>query len=151
MKPWKHMCSIHPTRSRKRAFEEMIKRGAEAAKTVLLSGMVRAMNVFNRNDVSTDDSSPDKAFKNNTFSVHCRLDKFRDALYPFLDIAYLWMVLLSWDADCVLPQQSSWSRRTVRQTAPGVAALSLDFAFSKPIVLFGCSFIVSLIFFWVFK
>jgi peptidyl-tRNA hydrolase, PTH1 family len=29
-------------------FEEMIKLGAEAAKTVLLSGMVRAMNIFNK-------------------------------------------------------------------------------------------------------
>jgi len=39
------------------AFEEMIKRGAEAAKTVLLSGMVRAMNVFNKSDVGTETSS----------------------------------------------------------------------------------------------
>ncbi len=33
------------------AFEEMIKRGAEAAQMVLESGLVRAMNLFNRNDV----------------------------------------------------------------------------------------------------
>jgi PTH1 family peptidyl-tRNA hydrolase len=39
------------------AFEEMIKRGAEAAQRVLLSGMVRAMNVFNRSDVSIEASS----------------------------------------------------------------------------------------------
>jgi peptidyl-tRNA hydrolase, PTH1 family len=40
------------------AFEEMIKSGTEAAKTVLLSGMVRAMNVFNRSGVITDASLP---------------------------------------------------------------------------------------------
>jgi peptidyl-tRNA hydrolase, PTH1 family len=34
------------------AFEEMIKRGTEAAKTVLLSGMARAMNDFNRSGIS---------------------------------------------------------------------------------------------------
>jgi PTH1 family peptidyl-tRNA hydrolase len=39
------------------AFSEMILRGAEAARMVLLSGMVRAMNVFNRNDVLTVTSS----------------------------------------------------------------------------------------------
>jgi peptidyl-tRNA hydrolase, PTH1 family len=39
------------------AFEEMIKRGAEAVKTVLLSGMVRAMNLFNRSSVSLEASS----------------------------------------------------------------------------------------------
>lgn len=33
------------------AFEEMIKRGAEAAHMVLESGLIRAMNLFNRNDV----------------------------------------------------------------------------------------------------
>ena len=33
------------------AFDEMIKRGAEAAHMVLVSGLVRAMNLFNRNDV----------------------------------------------------------------------------------------------------
>ncbi len=37
-------------------FEEMIERGAEAAQRVLLSGMVRAMNVFNRSDVSIEAS-----------------------------------------------------------------------------------------------
>jgi peptidyl-tRNA hydrolase, PTH1 family len=36
------------------AFEEMVKRGEEAAHRVLLSGMVSAMNVFNRNDVSIE-------------------------------------------------------------------------------------------------
>jgi peptidyl-tRNA hydrolase, PTH1 family len=39
------------------AFEEMIVRGAEAAETVLLSGMVRAMNLFNKSDASTEASS----------------------------------------------------------------------------------------------
>ena len=36
------------------AFEDLIMRGVEAARTVLLSGMMRAMNVFNRSDVSTE-------------------------------------------------------------------------------------------------
>jgi peptidyl-tRNA hydrolase, PTH1 family len=40
------------------AFEEMIKRGVEAAKTVLLSGMVKAMNVFNMSGANKDASSP---------------------------------------------------------------------------------------------
>lgn len=38
-------------------FEEMVKRGAEAAESVLLSGMVKAMNIFNRSDVSIEASS----------------------------------------------------------------------------------------------
>jgi peptidyl-tRNA hydrolase, PTH1 family len=36
-----------------RVFEEMIERSAEAMRTVLLEGMVRAMNLFNRSDVGT--------------------------------------------------------------------------------------------------
>jgi peptidyl-tRNA hydrolase, PTH1 family len=36
------------------AFEEMVIRGAEAAQTVLLSGLIRAMNVFNKGDTSTE-------------------------------------------------------------------------------------------------
>jgi peptidyl-tRNA hydrolase, PTH1 family len=47
-----------PYSEQEAVFEEMIKRGAEAARTVLFSGMVRAMNVFNRSGVSSDDSSP---------------------------------------------------------------------------------------------
>jgi peptidyl-tRNA hydrolase, PTH1 family len=39
-------------------FEKMIIRGAEAAQSVLLSGMVRAMNVFNKSDIDADVSSP---------------------------------------------------------------------------------------------
>ena len=34
------------------AFEEMIIRGADAARAVLLSGMVRAMNLFNTSDTN---------------------------------------------------------------------------------------------------
>jgi PTH1 family peptidyl-tRNA hydrolase len=38
-------------------FEEMTLRGVEAVRTVLLSGMVRAMNAFNRSDATTEASS----------------------------------------------------------------------------------------------
>jgi PTH1 family peptidyl-tRNA hydrolase len=38
-------------------FEEMIQRSAEAAQTVLLSGLLKAMNLFNRNDSSIEASS----------------------------------------------------------------------------------------------
>jgi peptidyl-tRNA hydrolase, PTH1 family len=38
------------------AFEKMIIRGAEAAQSVLLSGLVRAMNAFNTSDIDIDPS-----------------------------------------------------------------------------------------------
>jgi peptidyl-tRNA hydrolase, PTH1 family len=38
-------------------FDEMTKRGVEAARMVLLSGMVKAMNVFNRSEITTEVSS----------------------------------------------------------------------------------------------
>ena len=40
-----------PYPEQERVFEEMIERSAEAMRTVLLEGMVKAMNLFNRNDV----------------------------------------------------------------------------------------------------
>lgn len=46
---------LHPPYlEQERAFEEMIERGAEAVRTVLVAGMVKAMNLFNKNDVSTE-------------------------------------------------------------------------------------------------
>jgi peptidyl-tRNA hydrolase, PTH1 family len=39
------------------AFEEMVVRGAEAAQAVLFSGLVRAMNAFNRSDTVTETPS----------------------------------------------------------------------------------------------
>jgi hypothetical protein len=36
------------------AFEQMIARGAEAVEMVLASGMVKAMNIFNRSDTGAE-------------------------------------------------------------------------------------------------